>query len=47
MSPSFYLGYAFDYSVSQLNKYNDGSHEIILRYQFVKNQSKIKSPRFF
>jgi len=47
ISPSFYLGYAFDYTVSQLNKYNDGSHEIILRYQFVKNQSKIKSPRFF
>jgi type IX secretion system PorP/SprF family membrane protein len=47
ISPSFYLGYAFDYTVSELNKYNDGSHEIILRYQFVKNQSKIKSPRFF
>ncbi|WP_278022058.1 PorP/SprF family type IX secretion system membrane protein [Flavobacterium ginsengisoli] len=47
ISPSFYLGYAFDYTVSQLNKYNDGSHEFILRYQFVKNQSKIKSPRFF
>ncbi|CAM3519529.1 type IX secretion system membrane protein PorP/SprF [Flavobacterium chungbukense] len=47
ISPSFYLGYAFDYTVSQLNKYNDGSHEIILRYQFVQKQSKIKSPRFF
>src|SRR6218665_666872 len=30
IAPSFYLGYAFDYTVSQLNKYNDGSHEIIL-----------------
>ncbi|WP_433829747.1 PorP/SprF family type IX secretion system membrane protein [Flavobacterium anhuiense] len=47
ISPSFFLGYAFDYTVSELNKYNDGSHEFILRYQFVKNQSKIKSPRFF
>ena len=47
IAPSFYLGYAFDYTVGGLNKYNDGSHEIILRYQFVKNQSKIKSPRFF
>lgn len=47
VAPSFYLGYAFDYTVSQLNKYNDGSHEIILRYQFVQKQSKIKSPRFF
>ena len=47
ISPSFFLGYAFDYTVSQLNKYNDGSHEFILRYQFVQKQSKIKSPRFF
>lgn len=47
ISPSFFLGYSFDYTVSELNKYNDGSHEIILRYQFVQKQSKIKSPRFF
>ena len=47
ISKSFYIGYAFDYTVSELNKYNDGSHEIILRYQFNKDQSKIKSPRFF
>lgn len=47
ISKSFYVGYAFDYTVSDLNKYNDGSHEIILRYQFNKGESKIKSPRFF
>jgi len=47
ISPSFFLGYSFDYTVSELNKYNDGSHEFILRYQFVQKQSKIKSPRFF
>jgi len=47
ISKSFYLGYAFDYTVGGLNKYNDGTHEFILRYTFNKNQSKIKSPRFF
>lgn len=47
LSKSFLLGYAFDYTISELNKYNDGSHEIILRYQFTKNHSKVKSPRFF
>ncbi|WET03285.1 type IX secretion system membrane protein PorP/SprF [Flavobacterium sp. YJ01] len=47
IAPSFFVGYSFDYTVSQLNKYNDGTHEIILRYQFVQKQSKIKSPRFF
>lgn len=47
IAKSFYIGYAFDYTVSDLNKYNNGSHEIILRYQFNKKQSQIKSPRFF
>ncbi|MFH7015285.1 type IX secretion system membrane protein PorP/SprF [Flavobacterium sp. FlaQc-47] len=47
LSRSFYIGYAFDYTVSDLNKYNDGTHEIILRYQFTQKESKIKSPRFF
>lgn len=43
----FYVGYSFDYTVTELNKYNDGSHEIILRYQFMKKSKQIKSPRFF
>ncbi|WP_316634642.1 type IX secretion system membrane protein PorP/SprF [uncultured Flavobacterium sp.] len=47
ISKSFYLGYAFDYTVSQLNKYNDGTHEFILKYQFNKGERKIRSPRFF
>ncbi len=45
--PSLYAGYAFDYTVTRLNKYNDGSHEIILRFQLQKKASQIKSPRFF
>ena len=47
VSPSIFIGYAYDRSITDLQKYNDGSHEIILRYQFVQKQSKIKSPRFF
>ncbi|MEG0804723.1 MAG: type IX secretion system membrane protein PorP/SprF, partial [Pygmaiobacter sp.] len=43
MSQSFYIGYAFDYTVSDLNKYNDGTHEIILRYPKVKIISTEKS----
>ncbi|MGV3696830.1 PorP/SprF family type IX secretion system membrane protein [Flavobacterium sp.] len=44
---SFFIGYAFDYTTSELNKYNDGSHEIILRFQMQKKSSQMKSPRFF
>lgn len=47
ITPSIFLGYAFDYTVTELNKYNDGSHEIILRFQMQKKSSQMKSPRFF
>jgi type IX secretion system PorP/SprF family membrane protein len=47
ISKSFYAGYAYDYTVSGLQKYNDGTHEIILRYQMPKKALQIKSPRFF
>lgn len=43
----FFIGYAFDYSTTKLNKYNDGTHEIILRFQLPPKSSAIKSPRFF
>lgn len=40
------LGYSFDQTISDLQKYNNGSHEIFLRYDF---RYKVKSidPRFF
>ncbi len=41
------IGYAFDYSVSNLRKYNAGSHEIMLRYELGFTRKKIVSPRFF
>ncbi len=47
LSNSIFIGYAFDYTVTELNKYNDGSHEIILRFQMQKKTSQMKSPRFF
>ncbi len=42
------VGYSYDYSVSNLSTYNNGSHEIIISYDFdgfLKN--KVKSPRYF
>ncbi|SEQ03132.1 PorP/SprF family type IX secretion system membrane protein [Flavobacterium urocaniciphilum] len=43
----FFIGYSFDYTVTPLNKYNDGTHEVILRYQLPQKSTVIKSPRFF
>lgn len=47
ISRSLFVGYSYDYSVTELNKYNDGSHEIILRFQLIPKTTRIKSPRFF
>lgn len=44
---SFFVGYSYDYTTTDFRKYNDGSHEIILRYQLPQKSSRIKSPRFF
>lgn len=47
VSKSFFAGYSYDYSTTPLTKYNDGSHEIILRFQLQPRTTRIKSPRFF
>lgn len=47
ISRNFFVGYSYDYSVTELNKYNDGSHEIVLRFQLMPKSTRIKSPRFF
>ncbi len=43
------VGYSFDWSmVNTTAKYNAGSHEIMLRYDFIlKQNKKIRSPRYF
>jgi len=45
-SPSLYLGYAYDLTTSNYNVANNGTHEIMLRYEIFRND-KLKSPRFF
>jgi type IX secretion system PorP/SprF family membrane protein len=41
------IGYSFDYTTTELNKYNDGTHEIYLRWELITTEKKLKSPRFF
>ncbi|RYY31045.1 MAG: type IX secretion system membrane protein PorP/SprF [Sphingobacteriaceae bacterium] len=47
ITKSLFAGYSYDYTITDLNKYNDGSHEIIIRFQLLPKPSRIKSPRFF
>ena len=44
------IGYAYDYTVSNLGRFNSGSHEIMFLFDLNRNKNKKgydKSPRFF
>lgn len=40
-------GYSYDYTTSRLNKFNNGTHEIMLGYDLSFAKEKIRSPRYF
>jgi len=46
-NPQLRAGYSYDYTTSKLNKYNNGTHEIMLGYDLIFIKGKIRSPRFF
>ncbi|MBT8244343.1 MAG: type IX secretion system membrane protein PorP/SprF [Winogradskyella sp.] len=41
------IGYAYDAVRSDIRQFAPSSHEVIIRYSFVKKYKRIKSPRFF
>jgi len=41
------VGYAYDYTLTHLGKYNSGSHEVMLNWQFGFKKGKIITPRYF
>jgi type IX secretion system PorP/SprF family membrane protein len=41
------FGYAFDRTLSSLGMYNQGSHEIMIRFEVGGGSGKIASPRYF
>lgn len=49
ITKSLKVGYAYDFSTSELSGYNNGSHEIVLLYNFdlLNFSNKYTSPRFF
>ncbi len=47
VTPQFMIGYSYDYSTTELQKYNSGSHEISLVYDFIFQEQRLKSPRYF
>ena len=49
VTSQFHVGYSFDWSYGvRTFKYNQGSHEIVLRYDFnLSSKKQIRSPRYF
>lgn len=47
ISDAFYVGYGYDFETTELENYNSGSHEVFLRYEIFKKNSKMTTPRFF
>jgi type IX secretion system PorP/SprF family membrane protein len=46
VTDGLFIGYSYDATTTNLNNYNSGSHEIMLRFE-LQNVGRILSPRFF
>jgi len=46
ITPQIGIGYSFDYSMGDLNKFNNGSHEIMLVWE-LRYEVKASNPRYF
>ncbi|MEQ9306026.1 MAG: type IX secretion system membrane protein PorP/SprF [Marinoscillum sp.] len=47
INPQLRIGYAYDFTVSELNQATTGSHEIMINYRLVTAKNKIVTPRYF
>lgn len=47
VTPGLLIGYAYDYTTTELQKFTTGSHEIMIRFELISQEKRLKSPRFF
>lgn len=47
INSQFLVSYAFDYTLNSIQKYSQGSHEIVLNYLFSYKGKKVVTPRYF
>ena len=47
VSDNIFIGYAYDYNTSDFNQYNNGSHEILIKFSLARKRGATFSPRFF
>jgi type IX secretion system PorP/SprF family membrane protein len=47
LNPQFRVGLASDFGVTRINKYNTGTFEVMLSYDFSFKKDGVRSPRYF
>ena len=47
VTPSFRIGFAYDYTTTNLGNFNDGTYEAFLLWDIDFSKKNLKSPRFF
>lgn len=46
VNPALKIGYAFDYSFSEISRFSNGSHELMIRYE-LRYRANVDSPFYF
>jgi len=47
VTDGMFIGYSYDSDVKALRNYNNGSHEIFMRFELFNKYRRVNSPRFF
>ncbi|NNC82070.1 MAG: type IX secretion system membrane protein PorP/SprF [Flavobacteriales bacterium] len=47
VTPQIRVGYSYDFTLNDIADYSNGSHEVMLGYNFGKEVIKMRSPRYF
>jgi type IX secretion system PorP/SprF family membrane protein len=47
LSNQIKIGYSYDLPINRLGAYNNGTHEIMISFDFVSKGGKVRSPRYF
>lgn len=47
VSKQLRIGYAYDYSLTNMGRYSPSTHEIMIGFDFLSNAKALKSPRYF
>lgn len=47
ITDGMFIGYSYDSDIKALRNYNNGSHEVFLRFELFNKYRRVNSPRFF